>query len=107
MASRRTVIEQLASAGEDALEQLAQNPVTRRALDTAVLVKDRLERLLTGLSDIDGRLTRLEKRVAALEKPKPRRTATRRPSAAASKTPPAAASKPEALTEADPKEASV
>jgi hypothetical protein len=80
--ARRTVVSQLASAGEEALEQLAQNPVARRAVGSALLVKDRIERLLTGLSDVDGRLTKLEKRVAALEKPKRRTTAARKPTAA-------------------------
>ena len=68
--ARRTVISQLASAGEEALGQLVQNPVTRKALEGALQVKDRVEKLVTGLAAIDGRVSRLEKRVAALEKPK-------------------------------------
>jgi hypothetical protein len=68
--ARRTVISQLASAGEEALGQLAQNPVTRRALEGAMQVKDRVEKLVTGLADIDGRVTRIEKRLDALEKAK-------------------------------------
>jgi len=66
--ARRTVISQLASAGEEAFGQLVQNPVTRKALEGAVQVKERVEKLVTGLADIDGRVARLEKRVAALEK---------------------------------------
>ena len=68
--ARRSVISQLASVGEEALGQLATNPVTRKALESALQVKDRVERLVAGLADVDGRLTKLEKRVAALEKPK-------------------------------------
>ena len=66
--ARRTVISQLASAGEEALGQLVQNPVTRKALEGAVQVKDRVEKLVAGLADVNGRVARLEKRVAALEK---------------------------------------
>ena len=83
--ARRTVISQLASAGEEALEQLAQNPVTRKALESALLLKDRVERVVTGLSDVDGRLSKLEKRVEALEKAKPRAATARKPRAAATK----------------------
>ena len=79
--AKRTVISQLASAGEEALGQLAQNPVTRRALEGALQVKDRVEKLVTSLSDIDGRVKRIEKRLDALEKAK-RSTATRARTAA-------------------------
>ena len=91
MARRRTVISQLASAGEEALGQLAQNPVTRRALEGAMQVRDRVEKLVTGLADIDGRVARIEKRLDALEKTRKstgrrasthaRRSSERRPSA--------------------------
>jgi hypothetical protein len=66
--ARRTVISQLATVGEEALGQLVQNPVTRRALEGAIQVKERVEKLVAGLADVDGRVSRLEKRVAALEK---------------------------------------
>ena len=88
--ARRTVISQLASAGEEALEQLAQNPVTRKALESAFQVKDRVERLVTGLSDVDGRLKRLEKRVEALEKAKPKPATASKPRASTAAKKPAA-----------------
>ena len=68
--ARRSVISQLANAGEEALGQLAQNPVTRKALESAVQVKDRVEKLVTGLAAIEGRVSRIEKRLDALDKPK-------------------------------------
>jgi phage shock protein A len=85
--ARRTVISQLASAGEEALEQLAQNPVTRRALESALMLKDRVERVVAGLSDVDGRVAKLEKRVEALEKKaKPTTATTSKPRAATATT---------------------
>ena len=68
MAKKKTVISQLTAAGESALEQLAGSPVTRKALEGAIQVKDRVERLIGALGDVDGRVGALEKRVAALEK---------------------------------------
>jgi len=84
--ARRTVISQLASAGEEALGQLVQNPVTRKALEGALQVKERVEKLVTGLADIDGRVARLEKRVAALEKPKGGTATTARKSTTAKRS---------------------
>ncbi|HZQ03479.1 MAG TPA: hypothetical protein VFA88_05590 [Gaiellaceae bacterium] len=66
--ARGTVISQLASAGEEALGTLVQNPVTRKALEGALQVKERVEKLVTGVADINSRLARLEQRVDALEK---------------------------------------
>ena len=83
--ARRSVISQLASVGEDALGQLAQNPVARRALEVAMQVKDRMEKLVAGLADIDGRVTRIEKRLDALEKAK-RATARARTTASKART---------------------
>jgi predicted nucleic acid-binding Zn-ribbon protein len=76
--ARRTMISQLASAGEEALGQLAQNPVTRKALEGAMQVKERVEKLVSGLADIDGRVSRIEKRLEALEKAKRATTRARK-----------------------------
>ena len=46
MAKKRTVISQLTSAGESALEQLASSPVTRKALEGVMQVKDRVEKIV-------------------------------------------------------------
>jgi len=89
---RRTVISQLASAGEEALGTLAQNPVARKALESALQVKDRVEKLVTGVADVNARLARLEKRVDALEKPATpaarKRTTAKRSTASKSGSPP-------------------
>ena len=68
--AKRTVMSQLASVGENALEQLATSPVARIALDVAMQLKDRVEKLVGVLGDIDGRVSALEKRLDALEKAK-------------------------------------
>src|ERR1700675_2515309 len=68
MAKKRTVFSQLTSAGENALEQLTQSPVTRKAVESALQVKDRVEKMVSNLADIDGRVSKLEKRIEALEK---------------------------------------
>ena len=81
MAKKKTVISQLTSAGESALEQLAASPVTRKALEGAIQMKDRVERLIGALGDVDGRVAALERRVEALEKAK--RATTRARSTAA------------------------
>jgi phage shock protein A len=66
---------QLASVGEGALERLAQNPVTHKALEGALQVKDRVEKLVKGLESLEQRLAAVEQRLDALEKPKRRTTA--------------------------------
>jgi hypothetical protein len=68
--AKRTVMEQLTAAGETALEQLASSQVGRRALESAMGVKDRFEKIVRTVSDLDGRVSTLEKRVATLEKAK-------------------------------------
>jgi hypothetical protein len=70
MAKKRTVMSQITSAGESALEQLASSPVTRKALEGAMQAKDRVEKLVSGLGDIDKRVSAVEKRLEALEKAK-------------------------------------
>jgi hypothetical protein len=101
--TKPTVIEQLTSLSEEALDRLVQNPLAHRAVEAGLLVKTRVEKLVASLADLDGRVTRIEQRLDALEKKmKPATTArTRRPAskprstaeapAAASETPPAAA----------------
>lgn len=76
---RKTVISQLQSVGEGALGKLAQSPATRSAVQGAVQVKERGERLLRTLESIDERLAAIEQRLGVLEKaaPKRRRTTTR------------------------------
>jgi hypothetical protein len=90
--ARRTVISQLTSAGEDAVGRLVQSPVTHKAIEGALQVKERVEKLVAGFADMDGRVSRIEQRLDALEKSqgsaaprarsaaaKPRSTSTRKP----------------------------
>lgn len=64
---RKTVISQLQTVGEDALEKLAQNPAARTAIQGAMQVKERGERLLHTLDAIEERLGAIEKRLNVLE----------------------------------------
>ena len=70
MATRKTVLDQLASVGEGALGKLTQNPVTHKALEGALQVKDRVEKLVNGFEKLEQRMKAVEKRLDALEKPK-------------------------------------
>jgi len=83
------MLGQLASVGEGAIGKLAQNPVTHKALEGAMQVKERVEKLVNGLESLEQRMTAVEQRLDALEKPKRRATTTKSTTAAkttASKT---------------------
>jgi uncharacterized small protein (DUF1192 family) len=71
MVTKRSVISQLASVGEGALERLTQNPVAHKALEGALQVKDRVEKLVNGLAEVEERVARLEERVDRLEPKRP------------------------------------
>ena len=89
MVARKLMLGQLASVGEGAIGKLAQNPVTHRALEGAMQVKERVEKLMNGLESLEQRMTAVEQRLDALEKPKRRATTTKSTTAAkttASKT---------------------
>jgi len=70
MATKKTMIEQLTSAGEGAIGKIVQNPVTHKALESALQVKDRVEKMVGSLGELETRVAKLEKRVDALDKPK-------------------------------------
>ena len=72
MAARKLTLGQLASVGEGAIGKLAQNPVTHKALEGALQLKDRVEKVVNGLESLEQRMTALEQRVDALEKAKRR-----------------------------------
>ena len=77
MVAKKLGIGQLASVGEGAIGRLAQNPVTHKALEGALQVKERVEKLMKGLESLEQRMTAVEQRLDALEKPK-RRTAAKK-----------------------------
>jgi hypothetical protein len=68
------VISQLASMSEGALG---------KSVKMGIQVKDRVEKMVHAITELDDRVAALEKRVDALEKPK-RRTAARKPAASRS-----------------------
>jgi hypothetical protein len=79
MVTKRTMLGQLTSVGEGAIGKLAQNPVTHKAVESAIQVKERVEKVVRGLESMDRRMTAVEKRLDALDKPKratTRKTAT-------------------------------
>jgi len=61
MVARKLVLGQLASVGEGAIGKLAQNPVTHKALEGALQVKERVEKVVKGLESLEQRLDALEK----------------------------------------------
>ena len=85
MVARKLTLGQLASVGEGAIGKLAQNPVTHKALEGALQVKERVEKLVNGLESLEQRLAAVEQRLDALEKPK-RRTPAKSTAAAKSST---------------------
>jgi chromosome segregation ATPase len=87
MVARKLMLGQLASVGEGAIGKLAQNPVTHRALEGALQVKERVEKLVNGLESLEQRVTAIEQRLDALEKQK-RPAATRKTAARKTATPP-------------------
>jgi hypothetical protein len=81
--AKKSVMSQLASVGEGALEKLAHSPATRTALQGAMQLKDRGEKLVHGLDSVDDRLAAIERRLDALEKAaKPKRSSPRARTAA-------------------------
>ena len=99
MATRKLTLAQLASVGEGAIERLTQNPVTRGAVESAMQLKERVEKLVTGFEELEQRMTAVEKRLDALEKPKRRTTkktttARKTSSTAAKPTPPPSSTPP-------------
>jgi hypothetical protein len=85
MATKRTMLGQLTSVGEGAIGRLAQNPVTNKALEGAIQVKERVEKVVRGLESMEGRMAAVEERLEALEKPK-KRVTTPKTTTAAKKT---------------------
>lgn len=86
MVARKMVLGQLASVGEGAIGKLAQNPVTHKALEGALQLKERVEKLVNGLESLEQRMTAAEQRLEALEKPK--RTTARKSTTVRKATPP-------------------
>jgi hypothetical protein len=93
MAEKKSRISQVQTVGEEALGKLASNDVARKlanndvarsALQTAVNLKDRVEKVLSGYEDLEKRVVGLEKRLADLEGGKKRSSGAKPPSPAES-----------------------
>jgi hypothetical protein len=69
--AKRSMISQLASVSEGALG---------KSLKAGIQVKERVERMVHAITELDDRVAALEQRVDALEKPK--RAPARKPAAA-------------------------
>ena len=82
MPEKRSMMAQLASVSESALGKLTQSDLSKATLQGALVLKERVERLMGSMTDLDERMSALEKRVSALEKPK--RTPARKPAASKS-----------------------
>jgi hypothetical protein len=81
MAAKKLMLGQLASVGEGAIGKLAQNPVTHKALEGALQLKERVEKVVRGLESLEQRMAAVEQRLDALEKPKRRTAAKKTPAA--------------------------
>jgi outer membrane murein-binding lipoprotein Lpp len=88
--SEKDLVARLADAGEDALQRLVDLPGGQRALTAFNDLRARVDELgkkVRGIDALEARVTKLEKEVAALKKPKAAtRSSTARSSA---KRPPA------------------
>jgi hypothetical protein len=89
---KKSVMSQFASVSEAALGKLAQSDLSKAALQGALTAKERVERLMSKMTDLDERVEKLEKRVAALEKSK-RTTAAKKSRTSAAKKPAASTAK--------------
>jgi hypothetical protein len=89
-APQKDLLSRLADAGEDAIQRLADMPGANRVLDAVSGLRDRLDELqkrVRGIEQLEQRVAKLEKELAALKrgavaKPKtaaPRKTAPRKP----------------------------
>jgi len=77
MAPKKSMLAQLQSVSEGAIEMLTQSGPTRTAIQSATQLKDRGGRILHGLESIEARLSAIEERLAALEGGKTKAAATR------------------------------
>jgi hypothetical protein len=82
---KRLMISQLTSMSEGAITKLASSEMRQKAFQGALQMKERVERMMSAMNELDTRVTALEQRVEALEKPKRRAPARSASSKAATK----------------------
>src|SRR3954454_24741057 len=96
MAKQQSVISQLASLSEEALAKIASSEFASNAIQGAQQVRDRVERLVKSVAELDDRLGSLEQRVEALEPKKA--TPARKTATATAKKKTTTAAKPRSTT---------
>jgi hypothetical protein len=92
----KDIMSRLADAGEDAIQRLAKAPGGENVLKAMNATRERIDEMqkkVRGIDDLERRVVALEKKVDALSKGGPRRTATRR-TATRKPKPPVAATPP-------------
>ena len=111
--AKKSMISQLASVSEGALGKLTSSDLSKTALSGALMLKEKVERLMSSMTDLDERMVKLEARVEALEgKATPaakrttasaaKRTTASKPAAKPAPKPAAAKPKPAAAAEPPP-----
>ena len=101
---KKTMMTQLATVSEAALGKLAQSDLSKTALQGAITVKDRVERLMSKMTDLDERVIELEKPAKAVTAAKkaPASGAKRTTTSAAKKKTATTGTKPSASTKPAP-----
>ena len=80
--NQKDLLARLADAGEEALQKVAELPGANRVLDATNTLRariDELQKRLRGLEGLEARVVKLEQRIAGLEKPKPKKSAAKKP----------------------------
>lgn len=86
---QKDLLTKLSDAGEEALSRVAGSPATSRVLETVGGMRERLDDMqkkVRGLDELEKRVTKLEKRLDDMAKPK-RTTASTRSRASSAKRP--------------------
>jgi uncharacterized protein YoxC len=86
--SQKDILTRLSDVGEEALSRVAGSQTTARVLDTVGGMRERLDdvqKKVRGLDALERRVTKLEKKVDELSKPK-RTTASRTRASTAKRT---------------------
>jgi polyhydroxyalkanoate synthesis regulator phasin len=81
----RDLVARLADAGEEALQKLSELPGGQRVVSAVNDLRSRVDELakkVRGIDELEARVTKLERELASLKKPKttPRRSTPRKPS---------------------------
>ena len=93
-APQKDLLSRLADAGEEAIQKLADMPGAQRAVEAAGGLRDRLDELqkrVRGIEELERRVAKLEKELAALKRTsRPSRSRSRSRSAKPAPRKPAA-----------------